>query len=56
MIQQWQPWKESTGPKTAKGKFVVSRNAFKGGEGKLLCELARTIRELKKQLDKMEVD
>lgn len=30
-IQQWKPWQKSTGPKTAQGKAVVARNAFKGG-------------------------
>jgi hypothetical protein len=28
-IKQWQPWKQSTGPKTKKGKQTSSRNALK---------------------------
>lgn len=31
LIQQWQPWKASTGAKTEKGKAVSSMNAYKGG-------------------------
>ena len=30
-IQSWRPWGRSSGPRTAAGKAVVSRNAFKGG-------------------------
>ena len=29
-ISRWQPWARSTGPKTAEGKAVSSRNADKG--------------------------
>jgi hypothetical protein len=28
-IRQWKPWEKSTGPKTAEGKAVCSRNAVK---------------------------
>lgn len=31
LIQQQQPWKHSTGPRTAAGKAKVSRNAQKHG-------------------------
>ena len=30
-IRRWQPWAQSTGPTTAEGKAVSSRNADKGG-------------------------
>ena len=30
-IRRWQPWAQSSGPKTAEGKAVSSRNADKGG-------------------------
>ena len=30
-IQQWKPWQNSTGPKTAEGKGRVSQNALKHG-------------------------
>ena len=29
-IRRWQPWAQSSGPKTAEGKAVSSRNADKG--------------------------
>jgi hypothetical protein len=29
LIHQWQPWQNSTGPRTAEGKAVSSRNAYK---------------------------
>ena len=29
-IRRWQPWARSTGPKTAEGKAISSRNADKG--------------------------
>jgi len=30
-IHTWQPWQHSTGAKTAEGKAIVSRNAYRGG-------------------------
>ena len=41
-----QPWKRSTGPKTAAGKAVSSRNAYKGGVRPALRMLARVFRGL----------
>ena len=32
LIRQWQPWANSTGPKTEAGKQRVSQNALKSGE------------------------
>ena len=29
-IHNWKPWLKATGPKTAEGKAIVARNAFKG--------------------------
>ena len=29
LIHQWQPWRNSTGPRTAQGKAISSRNAYK---------------------------
>lgn len=46
LIRQWQPWKYSTGAKTAEGKIKVSQNAYKGGYWKEL-------RKLRKQTNKM---
>ena len=31
LIQNWQPWKLSTGAKTEQGKIKVSQNALKSG-------------------------
>jgi len=42
-IRQWQPWLKSTGAKTAEGKAVVSRNAYKGGHRAYMRELAREL-------------
>ena len=30
-IHDWQPWQHSTGAKSAAGKVIVSRNAYRGG-------------------------
>ena len=32
LIQQWKPWKLSTGAKSVEGKTKVSQNALKSGE------------------------
>jgi len=42
-IKRWRPWKESTGPRTAKVKARVSRDAYEGGT--LLRELGRLLRQ-----------
>ncbi len=46
-IRQWQPWKNSTEPKTLKGKAISSRKVFKG------C-LMQELTELRKLLLKQE--
>ena len=45
-IKTWQPWAQSTGPRTAEGKATASRNGWKGGHRETLRELARVLREL----------
>lgn len=45
LIRQWQPWKQSTGPKSPEGKAAAARNAWKGEIRPLLRELARGLRE-----------
>ncbi len=45
LIRQWQPWKQSTGPRSQDGKVVAARNACKGGFRPLLRDLARELRE-----------
>ena len=45
LIRQWQPWKQSTGPRSQDGKAASARNAWKGGVRPLLRDLARELRE-----------
>jgi len=35
-IHTWQPWQHSTGAKSATGKAIVSRNAYRGGTRPLI--------------------
>ena len=43
LIRQWQPWKQSTGPRTPEGKAAASRNAFTGGDMAQMRELAKEV-------------
>ena len=52
-IRRWQPWKQSTGPKTEAGKARVARNGFKGGVRPLLRELGRALREQQRALERI---
>ncbi len=59
LIQQWQPWKQSTGAKTQEGKARVSQNALKHGEYSAAAlqshrELRALFRELEAQLKKLK--
>ena len=45
MIQRWKPWRQSTGPKSAKGKAVVSQNAYTGGDWKNLREISKVVHQ-----------
>jgi hypothetical protein len=42
-IRHWSPWAQSTGPRTAEGKAVASRNGWKGGHREMLRKLARAL-------------
>lgn len=44
-IRAWSPWTQSTGPRSAEGKAVASRNAWKGGHRQMLRELSRAMNE-----------
>lgn len=46
LIQNWNPWQQSTGPKSAKGKATVALNAWKGGQRAALRKLAREMARL----------
>ena len=53
-IRRWSPWKSSTGPKTAKGKTVVARNGWKGGEWRKLREMVKTFNQfIREQRDEL---
>lgn len=45
LIRSWKPWDRSTGPKTAKGKSAVSKNA--GKHGQRSAESIQRMRELR---------
>ena len=49
-IQMWKPWTKSTGARTARGKAVVARNAFTGGDRPKLRAMAARLRYLKENL------
>ena len=50
-IRQWSPWKKSTGPKTAEGKAISSRNAWKGGIEATFRATMRSYREVLRQME-----
>ena len=43
-IQDWKPWKQSTGPETIAGKSKVARNAWKGGKRPEFREIIRSMK------------
>jgi len=45
LIQTWQPWAQSTGPRTPEGLAVASRNAFKGGLSGQLKQIRQAMRQ-----------
>ena len=49
-IRSWQPWKQSTGPRTSQGKAAASRIRDKGGHRPILRHLAALLREQKDEL------
>lgn len=52
-IRQWQPWASSTGARTAKGKAVSSRNAYKGGHREILRGMAALLHEQRDALKRV---
>ena len=52
-IRQWQPWQNSTGAKTVKGKASFSRNAYKGGFRQQLKDINQLLRDAKLLLKSM---
>lgn len=55
LIKQWQPWQNSTGAKTSKGKAISSRNAFKGGFRQELIELRKLLRKQQNNLKEIVI-
>ena len=53
LIRQWQPWQHSTGARTAEGKAIASRNAFKGGFRQQLKELRQLLRDQRDALNEI---
>lgn len=50
-IASWNPWEQSTGPKTVEGKARSSRNADRGGQRPKLRAELRYFREMLRELD-----
>jgi hypothetical protein len=55
LIMAWQPWRASTGSRTADGKAKVAKNADKGGEAGRASRLQHAIDELERAMAKVEV-
>lgn len=49
-IRAREPWNRSTGPRTAEGKAIASRNAFKGGWRAQLRVLRKDVNTVLRQL------
>ena len=45
LIRTWQPWRQSTGPKSAEGKERVATNAWRGGHRAQLRKLSKLVNE-----------
>ncbi|MFN0129105.1 MAG: hypothetical protein ACKV19_20735 [Verrucomicrobiales bacterium] len=52
LIQTWQPWNQSTGPRTPEGKARSSKNADKGR----LRQKLRNLRWLLRQIDEDQIE
>jgi len=50
LIKRWKPWERSTGPRTAEGKEISARNAYKGGHRALLRELAELLKQCEQSI------
>ncbi|MBU6374354.1 MAG: hypothetical protein KJS97_16655 [Alphaproteobacteria bacterium] len=49
-IQRWRPWEKTTGPKTEDGKRRSAMRAYKGGQRAKAREIARALREHRREL------
>jgi len=50
LFQNWKPWDSSTGAKSAEGKAVSAKNAFKGGWQEELRQLSAMLKEQKETM------
>ena len=50
LIHRWKPWERATGPRTPEGKARMAQNAYKGGMRPLLRDLARGLREQRREV------
>ena len=53
LIKQWQPWQHSTGARTAEGKAISARNAYKGGLRQQLRAIGQLLRDSKQLLNEI---
>ncbi len=51
-IRRWQPWQQSTGPRTVEGKARSKLNGYRGGHWRELRELSKALNALAKQRSK----
>ena len=56
LIQTWQPWASSTGPKTTEGKAKAAQNAFKGGIRPLLRRIAKALNRSQQTQDDLSTE
>lgn len=49
LIKTWQPWSQSTGPRTDNGKHISCRNAYKGGSRDKLSDEVKRLKQLMQQ-------
>ncbi len=53
-IRRWQPWKQSTGPKSVQGKAKVSGNAYNGSQWANLRQAIKALNQaLREQKDRL---
>lgn len=55
LITAWQPWRASTGPRSAEGKAKVSRNADQGGDAGRAQRLQQAQAELAQAMAKVRL-
>lgn len=54
LIQNWKPWRHSTGARTPAGKAISSRNANKGGIRSICREMNTLLRDYKDMMKRFD--